>query len=44
MADATRARFRDAFAHRDFRTLVGSYVVDAVGSWAYTVVLAVYLY
>ena len=44
MADATRARFRDAFAHRDFRLLTGSFVVDAVGSWAYSVVLAVYLY
>ncbi len=44
VAAATHARFRDAFAHRDFRTMVASYVVDAVGSWAYTVVLAVYLY
>ena len=44
MAATSHARFRDAFAHRDFRTMVGAYVVDAVGSWAYTVVLAVYLY
>ena len=44
MADAGRARFRDALAHRDFRTMISSFLVDAIGSWAYSVVLAVYLY
>lgn len=44
MAETTRARFRDAFAHRDFRVMVTSFLVDAVGSWSYSVVLAVYLY
>lgn len=44
MASSSRARFRDALAHRDYRVMVASFVVDAVGSWAYTVVLAVYLY
>ncbi|MFP5219326.1 MAG: MFS transporter [Actinomycetes bacterium] len=44
VAEASRARFRDALSHRDFRLLTASFVVDAVGSWAYSVVLAVYLY
>lgn len=44
MRQPTRARFRDAFAHRDFRVMVTSFLVDAIGSWSYAVVLAVYLY
>lgn len=44
MAQASRARFRDALGHRDFRVMISSFLVDAIGSWAYSVVLAVYLY
>lgn len=40
----TRSRFRDALRVRDFRQLVAAYVVDALGSWAYSVVLAVYVF
>jgi MFS family permease len=41
---ATRSRFRDALRVRDFRLLVAAYIVDALGSWAYSVVLAVYVF
>ena len=41
---ATRSRFRDALRVRDFRLLVAAYLVDALGSWAYSVVLAVYVF
>jgi len=43
-ASSTRSRFRDALRVRDFRLLVVAYVVDALGSWAYSVVLAVYVF
>jgi MFS family permease len=39
-----RSRFRDALRIRDFRLLVSAYIVDALGSWAYSVVLAVYVF
>ena len=44
MSGATGGRFRDALRQRDFRLLVAAYVVDALGSWAYSVVLAVYIF
>lgn len=44
MSKAGNGRFRRALAQRDFRLLVVSYVVDQVGSWSYSVVVAVYLY
>jgi MFS family permease len=37
-------RFRDALRVRDFRLLIVAYVVDALGSWAYLIVLAVYVF
>ena len=44
MADSARGRFRDALRERDFRRLVTSYLVDETSSWAYSVVLAVYVF
>jgi len=41
---STRSRFRDALRVRDFRLLVMAYIIDALGSWAYSVVLAVYVF
>lgn len=41
---STRSRFRDALRVRDFRLLVVAYIIDALGSWAYSVVLAVYVF
>jgi len=43
-AASTRGRFRDALRVRDFRLLVTAFIVDALGSWAYSVVLAVYVF
>lgn len=37
-------RYAPPFAHRDFRLLVTAFLVDSVGSWAASVVLAVYVY
>jgi CRP-like cAMP-binding protein/predicted MFS family arabinose efflux permease len=37
-------RYRDALRQRDFRLLMTAYVVDAFGGWAYTVVIAVYVF
>ena len=44
MAGATGGRYRDALRQRDFRLMVVAYVVDALGGWAYSVVLAVYVW
>jgi CRP-like cAMP-binding protein/predicted MFS family arabinose efflux permease len=44
VASTSRARYRDALRHRDFRLLTGAFVVNQVGGWAYSVVLAVYLF
>ena len=41
---AGSGRYRDALRHRDFRLLVGAFVVDQVGSWAYNVVLIVWVF
>jgi MFS family permease len=37
-------RFRDALRQRDFRLLSIAFIVDALGSWAYAIVLAVYIF
>ena len=44
MTGSTGGRFRDALRQRDFRLLITAYIVDALGSWAYYVVLAVYVF
>ena len=44
MASSTGGRYRDALRQRDFRLMVIAYIVDALGSWAYSVVLAVYVW
>lgn len=38
------ARYRDALQHRDFRLLTTGFIVDQVGSWAYNVVLIVWVF
>ena len=37
-------RYRDVLRHRDFRLLVAAFIVDQVGSWAYNVVLIVWVF
>jgi len=44
MPESTGGRLRAALQQRDFRLLVVAYIIDAVGSWAYSVVLAVYIF
>ena len=44
MASSTGGRYRDALRQRDFRLMVVAYIVDALGGWAYSVVLAVYVW
>jgi MFS family permease len=39
-----RGRLRDAMRHRDFRRLVAAFLVDQIGSWAYNVVLIVWVF
>ena len=41
---AARARYRDALRHRDMRLLVGTFLVDQVGSWSFFVVISVYIF
>lgn len=42
MADS--ARYRDVLRHHDFRRLAVAFLVDQVGSWAYNVVLIVWVF
>jgi MFS family permease len=44
VAGSGQGRYRDALRARDLRLLLGAFVVDAVGGWAYNVVVIVYLY
>src|SRR5665213_3814919 len=44
VASSTGGRYRDALRQRDFRLMVVAYIVDALGGWAYSVVLAVYVW
>ena len=37
-------RYRDALRARDLRLLLGAFLADDIGSWAYNVVLVVYVY
>lgn len=37
-------RYRDALRHRDFRLMLTAFLIDQIGSWAYNVVLIVYVY
>ena len=41
---AARSRYRDALRHRDMRLLVGTFLVDQVGSWSFVVVILVYIF
>jgi MFS family permease len=41
---ATRGRYRDALRHRDLRLLIGSFLIDQIGSWSYLVVIGVYVF
>ena len=36
--------YRDALRHRDFATMLTAFLIDQIGSWAYNVVLIVYVY
>ncbi|HUR13075.1 MAG TPA: MFS transporter [Mycobacteriales bacterium] len=44
MREVENGRFRDALKVRDFRIMVQAFALDAIGSWAYTVVMLVYVY
>lgn len=37
-------RYRSALRHRDFRLLAAAFLVDQIGSWAYNVVLIVWVF
>jgi len=41
---AARSRYRDALHQRDMRLLVGTPLVDQVGSWSFVVVIMVYVF
>jgi MFS family permease len=41
---ASRSRYRSALSHRDLRLLIGSFLIDQIGSWSYVVVISVYLF
>jgi MFS family permease len=41
---AAGSRYRDALRHRDLRLLIGSFLVDQIGSWSYVVVISVYIF
>jgi hypothetical protein len=36
--------YRDALRHRDFAMMLTAFLIDQIGSWAYNVVLIVYVY
>jgi MFS family permease len=44
MASSARAGYRSVLGVRDFRLLITSSLVDAIGGWAYSVVLIVYVF
>jgi MFS family permease len=41
VSDSARGRYRDALRQHDFRLLALAYLVNEVGSWSYSVVIAV---
>jgi MFS family permease len=44
MTGQSAGRYRDALRHRDFRVMLTAFGIDQIGSWAYNVVLIVYIY
>jgi MFS family permease len=44
MTRSSAGRYRDALRHRDFTLMLTASLIDRVGSWAYNVVLIVYVY
>jgi MFS family permease len=38
------SRYRDVLRYRDFRVMLTAFLIDQIGSWAYNVVLIVYVY
>jgi MFS family permease len=44
MTGQSAGRYRDALRHRDFRVMLTAFLIDQIGSWAYNVVLIVYVY
>jgi MFS family permease len=38
------SRYRDVMRYRDFRVMLTAFLIDQIGSWAYNVVLIVYVY
>src|SRR3954466_7583742 len=44
VSTASKARYRDALRSADLRKLATAFVIDALGGWAQSVVLAVYIY
>src|SRR4051794_6166954 len=44
VSTASKGRYRDALRSADLRKLATAFVIDALGGWAQSVVLAVYIY
>ena len=44
MTSSATGRYRDALRHRDFTLMLTASLIDRIGSWAYNVVLIVYVY
>src|SRR3954462_6485802 len=44
VSTASKARYRDALRSADLRKLASAFVIDALGGWAQSVVLTVYIY
>ncbi len=44
MERQTTGSYRDALRYRDFRMMLTAFLIDQIGSWAYNVVLIVYVY
>jgi hypothetical protein len=44
MTGSSAGSYRGALRHRDFRVMLTAFLIDQIGSWAYNVVLIVYVY
>src|SRR6202167_1166692 len=44
MSTQSAGRYRDALRHRDLSIMLAAFLIDQIGSWAYNVVLIVYVY
>jgi MFS family permease len=44
MAGASASGYRGALGHRDYRLLMGRYVISGIGSWAYVVALIAFVW